>query len=307
MIPAGPDVSVITVSFNTAALLRRAVTALLASSGASLQVFIVDNASSDGSADLIAREFPSIDLTRNTSNRGFAAASNQAIARARGRYVLLLNPDTAVPPEAIAGLVAFMDAHPRVGICGPRLLLADGSLQSCGRMFPTISSVLRESRSIAWVLRRFGGSAQAQPSPSGPRACDWVDGACLMIRRETLTDIGLMDERFFLFAEEMDWCHSARNRGWQVYAVPGISVTHLRGESTRQRRDESTALLVEMTLTYFQKRRGRTIAALVAVMWSAGFLKQRATAGAEATAKLRGVRRWAASALGRPARPTRLN
>jgi GT2 family glycosyltransferase len=290
-----PDVSVVTVSFNTAGVLRRAMVALQASEGVRFEATVVDNASADGSAEVIAREYPAVTLIRNAVNRGFAAASNQGLAIARGRYLLLLNPDTAVPPSALATLVRFMDEHPRVGICGPRLLLGDGTLQSCGRTFPTVGSVLRQSRSFDRLARTAGAPDTVVTPSSEPAPCDWVDGACLMIRRETFDEIGPLDERFFLFAEEMDWCHSARDRGWPVYAVPGVSVMHLRGESTRQRERESTALLVQMTLTYFQKRRGVVVAALVALILSAGFVKQLSSDRAVARAKLSGVRRWAAS------------
>jgi hypothetical protein len=287
-------VSIAIVSYNTVVALEACLQAVQASTGVTCETTVVDNASGDGSADMVSRAHPRVRLIRNRENLGFAVASNQALADAHGRHLLLLNPDTLVAPTAIAEMVQFLDSHPAVGVCGPRVLLADGTLQSCGRRFPTVASVLRQSRSIDWVASWLVGPA-SPPVPAAPQACDWVEGACLLIGRAVVDRIGLLDERFFLYAEEMDWCHSAQNAGWQVFVLPDVAVMHQRGASTRQVELAALTHLVKANLQYFEKRRGLIVAALVAAITVAGYAKQLLTEPQPARAKLAGVRQWAAA------------
>jgi hypothetical protein len=287
-------VSIAIVSYNTAAALEACLRAVQASTGVTCETTVVDNASVDGSADMVARECPWARLIRNPDNRGFAAASNQGLDGARGRHFLLLNPDALVTPTTLADMVRFLDSHPEAGVCGPRVLLADGTLQSCGRTFPTVTSVLRQSRSVDRVASWLDGRTD-RLAPTAPQACDWVEGACLLIRREVAEQIGPLDERFFLYAEEMDWCHSAQNAGWQVFVLPDVPVFHQRGASTRQGELAALTHLVKANLQYFEKRRGLAVAALVAAITVAGYAKQLLTEPQPARAKLAGVRQWAAA------------
>jgi GT2 family glycosyltransferase len=290
-----PDVTVSIVSFNTRDLLRACLQSLAATVGVSYEVLVVDNGSSDGSPKMVAQEFPQVHLLAGRENRGFAAANNLAILRARGRFVLLLNPDTVVFPRTIAGMTSFLDTHEDVGICGPRILFPDRVFQSCGYNFPTPLSEVRMSKNVGKLLRLVVGEEPAPPSGSTPYECDWVDGACLMVRKAVINRIGPLDEQYFLFTEELDWCFSARKVGWKVYALPHVEMLHYRGKSSEQASDRSLALLVETKLRYFHKNHGLPTALFVSVVNAAGFLKQMRQDPQKNRAKLRGVRQFWAS------------
>lgn len=285
------DLSIVIVSYNTRDLLRACLQAARASEGLTLSITVVDNHSVDGSADMVAAEFPSVDLVRNGTNRGFAAACNQGLSRTASRHVLLLNPDAVVGPATLASMARFLDTHADAGICGPRILRPDGTLGSCGRSEPTVKAELGQWRTLGRLLGVRPPTCESLLRDE-PFRTDWVEGSCLMIKREAIDRIGPLDERFFLFAEEMDWCHSARAAGWYVYALPGESVMHHVGQSTKQSEHESLSYLVQTRLIYFQKRRGVAIAALVGAIAGAGFLKQLAEGDPRARAKLRGLGRW---------------
>ena len=228
------DVSIIVVSYNTRELLWDCLTSVaLGCEGLSAEVFVVDNASSDDSAEIVRKEFPEVCLVVNDANLGFAAANNLALERAAGRYVVLLNPDTQVRRGAMTRLVEFMDARPQAGYCGPRLLNADGSLQESARRFPT---VLSSAFSILGLDRRYPHSRHALNLHSLHEdrqlfRADWVSGACLMVRSTAVQEVGLMDAGFFLYFEETDWCRRMASSGWEGWYVPSAEVIHLGGQS----------------------------------------------------------------------------
>jgi GT2 family glycosyltransferase len=285
-------VTISIVSFNTRQLLFACLASVFASKGVTFEVHVVDNGSTDESADMVAQNFPQARLTRSVENRGFAAANNTSMRIARGRYVLLLNPDTLVPPDAIAGMVAFMDAHGAAGICGPRILFGDGSVQSCGYRFPTLLSEIRQSQNLGAPLRwLFGHEPTTEPSVK-PVEVDWVDGACFLIRREAVNRIGLLDEQFFLYAEELDWCARARNDGWLVYALPQIDIVHYQGQSSAQSSDFSLAHLVDTRLRYYRKHHGLAVATLTSLVYVAGCIKQLNRDRRKAQVKLTATARW---------------
>jgi len=295
------DVSVVVVSFNTAGLLAACLQALTRSEGVALEVFVVDNASHDGSAEMVARDFPAVRLIRNPSNRGFAAANNIALREARGRHVLLLNPDTLVQPATVATLAAFLDARPDVGITGPRVLNADGTLQSCGYWYPTLVQEIRASRQANRLLGPWLGPTTPRPDDGQSSRVDWVDGCCLLARREVLEQIGPLDEQFFLYAEELDWCRSARKAGWDIVTCPSAEMTHLQGQSSAQVSERALALLVETRLRFYRKHDGLAAALLVSVVYALGCLRQWREAPLKNRAKLRGIREWWRSLTGRRA------
>jgi len=299
---ATPDVSIVIVSYNTRALLDACVQALRASTGVVCDVFIVDNASPDGSADHVAREFPEVTLIRNAENRGFAAANNLAIRRARGRFVLLLNPDTRVTPDTVATLASFLDARPDVGITGPRVLNADHSPQSCGYRYPTLLGEIRQSRQTPRLLRAARARTAATPEPAAAADVDWVDGCCLMIRREVIDRIGLLDEQYFLYAEELDWCRSARRAGWRIMTCPAAEMIHLGGQSSDQVKASALALLIETRLRYYRKHDGLLVAGLVSLVYALGCLRRWSVETDKNRAKLRGVRQWWRTIAGRSSR-----
>jgi len=195
-----------------------------------MQVIVVDNASSDTSVDMVRRGFPGVALIENSRNVGFARANNQGIVRSQGRYVLLLNSDTFVQPGAVTDLVQFMDQHQDAGVCGPRLVRPDGRPQefSFGGD-PTLGYLLRRALSSLLWRRPLHDWSTDQV-----QEVDWVSGACLLARREAIDQVGLLDENYFMYFEDNDWCLRMRGGGWKVYYNPRVSVTHVGGQSLIQ-------------------------------------------------------------------------
>jgi len=203
-----------------------------------MEVIVVDNASSDGSVEMVRAEFPQVRLMANEENLGFTRANNQGIAASRGRYVLLLNPDTEVLGDALGAMVDYMDVHPDVGALGPMLLNPDGSVQSSRRRFPTLATALLESTVFQWELSRDNRILRRYYILDRPddevQEVDWVTGACILMRREAIEEVGPLDEGFFMYSEELDWCRRARERGWKVVYLPTARVVHYGGKSSEQ-------------------------------------------------------------------------
>ena len=201
-----------------------------------IDVTVVDNASSDGSVELIRTEFGWVRLIENGRNVGFGAAHNQVLRRAAARYWLVLNSDAAPAPGALHTLVAFMDAHADVAVAGPCLRHPDGTVQPSRRRFPSRATLFMESTQVQrfWpdnrVLRRF--YVRDRPDDVAQEV-DWLAGACLCIRASAAREVGLFDERFFMYSEELDWCRRFKAAGWRVAYVPEAEVTHIEGGSSR--------------------------------------------------------------------------
>lgn len=253
------DLAIVIVSYNTEDLLRACLRSLpAATAGLTCKTYVVDNYSPDGSAAMVEREFPDVELTANTANVGFSRANNMALERAEARYVLLLNPDTEPEPDSLRRLVEFMDAHPKAGACGPKLLNSDGSLQRNGAKFPTL---LREFLSVTGLrrlaMRRYE-VALGYGREDFDRLCevDQVSGACLLVRAEAMRQVGMLDERFFMFYEEVEWCHRIKSAGWQVWYVPEARVTHHWMGSVKQFSKQMTDQLFKSQLLYYQKTGG---------------------------------------------------
>jgi GT2 family glycosyltransferase len=226
------DVSIVVISYNTRKLLRECLRSI---EGTLQQIdgeaIVVDNASADGSPDMVAAEFPSCRLIANTDNVGFACACNQGITEATGRFLLLLNSDAFISAQALQVLIDFMNRIPRAGICGPQLLFEDGKWQrSFGRIESPLHAFLAATGVVS-LVRLFDMIRWQMKGPRRPRQVEYVDGACMYIRRAAFEDIGPLDDRFFFFVEDMDYCLRARRKGWQVYYVPASQVVHLRGQS----------------------------------------------------------------------------
>jgi GT2 family glycosyltransferase len=231
------DLSTIVVSFNTRDLLRDCLASVQAGAkGLQAELLVVDNASSDGSAEMVAREFPEVHLMCNASNLGFAAACNIALGKASGRCVVLLNPDTVVSPGALTELVNFLNARPRAGYCGPRLLNRDGSHQPSAFRFPTIFSPVLPL--LGWADRfpasRHTSDLHVYHGNRQDFRCDRLCGACLMVKGETIRQVGLLDEGFFMYFEETDWCRRMAHAGWDGWYVASAEVIHLGGQSTTE-------------------------------------------------------------------------
>lgn len=234
-----PDLSVCIVNWNTREDLHEAIRSVINDrSRLVLEVVVLDNASTDGSAQLVRTQFPEVMLLESTENTGFARGYNRAVAATSGRYILILNPDTVVHSNALVHLVQFLDAQPEVGVAGPRLLNSDGSLQFSCRRFPTLWAAAFRNTVIG---RLFPGNHFTRDylmqdwDHRAPRAVDWVSGAALCVRRQAWEQVGGFDEGFFMYAEDMDWCLRARQSGWDIYYLPTAVITHHIGRSSDQR------------------------------------------------------------------------
>jgi len=232
------DVSILIINWNAGAVLENCLRSLPAALGSLMaETWVVDNASTDGSASRIRQQFPDVQLQANTVNAGFAAANNQAARQARGRYFLLLNPDTCLPAGSIEALWRCAEADPTIGVLGPRLNHADGSFQrSCWRGFPGLGMALSDALYL-WKIPQLPLARQIEFGPdylSEPIEVDHLLGACLLIRRETWEQVGGLDERFFIFLEETDWCYRAKQAGWRVVYNPTVSIIHLGQHSVSQ-------------------------------------------------------------------------
>jgi len=266
------DVSVLVVSYNSASVLPRCLDSVARqTAGLTLETTVIDNASSDGSADL-ARARPDVRVIANPVNRGFAAAVNQGLGATAGRYVLWLNPDAALVGDGLRALVAYMDAHPTVGIAGPRILDPDGGLQRSARAFPSYDWAVGHRHSL--LTRLFPNNPYSRRyllsdlDPSRPRAVDWVSGAALLHRRALAEGIGGLDETFFMYCEDVDFCLRARRAGWTTAYHPGLVVEHEVAGSTRSR---TRAMLVERhrSLWRYYKKHFRRSPFVDPVAWSA--------------------------------------
>jgi N-acetylglucosaminyl-diphospho-decaprenol L-rhamnosyltransferase len=258
-----PDISVVVVNYNTGHLLGELFAALEVSRGAlKLQVIVIDNASRDASVDILRTKYPNVELIENRTNVGFGRANNQALPCIRGRYVLLLNTDAFMAPDTLQTTLDFMDAHPRCGVLGVKLVGRDGALQPSCRYFPTPWNVFLASTG----LKRFFPGARLVDDMSWDHAslreCDWVPGCYYLVRREVIDRVGLFDPRYFLYYEEVDHCRRVRQAGWSVIYYPFTQVVHLGGESaatewplTHAGRQISI-LQIESELLYFRKHYG---------------------------------------------------
>ena len=238
--PALLDLSVVIVNYNVRDMLRDCLRSLEPDLRVLCgEVWVVDNASADGSAEMVAEEFPGVRLIRNARNRGYAAANNQAISAARGRYVLTLNPDTKLPPGALLACLAEMDAHPDIGALGPKLVRADGSLdRACRRSFPSPEVAFFRLTGLTKLLPNHPRVARynlLHVDPDTPLDVDSVCGAFMLIRREVVEQVGMFDETFRMYGEDLDWAYRIKAAGWRIRYHPSVVVLHYKGQSSRQR------------------------------------------------------------------------
>ncbi|MEM7233132.1 MAG: glycosyltransferase family 2 protein [Planctomycetota bacterium] len=232
-----PDVSVVIVSFNTKDLLRECLQTLNDRAGkVSYETIVVDNASNDGSPQMVSEEFPDAVLIRSDTNLGFAGANNLAFKSARGRYVVLLNSDAFPEPEALERSVTYMDQDPSIGLGGARLVGRDGSWQPSARMFP---SLLNDFLTLSGLAAKypeskfFGRFDRTWANQDQSAEVDWVPGAYSIVRRDLLEKIGYFDENFFLYYEEVDLCRRIKKKGYTVQYWADVVVVHVGGESSR--------------------------------------------------------------------------
>lgn len=230
--------SVITVSWNVSKLLDVALETLKADlQGIEAEVFVIDNASADDSAEMVRRKHPWVRLIANDENLGFAKANNQAMRMAKGDFIFLLNPDTEVRPGAIAELLKFLEEHPKAGIVAPQLINSDGSIQRSCRAFPTFIAMLYELMGLSKMFPndpRFGAYKMLDFEHDEVREVDQPEGAALLLRREVIDQVGILDEGFFMLFEEVDWCYRIKQAGWQIWFDPAAKIVHHYGQSIKQ-------------------------------------------------------------------------
>jgi len=236
------ELSIVIVSFNAKADLERCLASLHAAPPASTnEIIVVDNASTDGSTS-VAATWPGVHVSVSPTNRGFSAANNVGIRASGGRNVLLLNSDTLVPPGAIDHLLGELDRHPDVAIVGPRLVDGSGRAElSFGSMITPLNEFRRRRLIRALERGDLQASALVEATTREEQFPDWVSGACLLVRRADADTVGLLDERFFMYTEDVDLCASVRERGRIVWFEPSAEVRHLRGRSAS--RNPETARL----------------------------------------------------------------
>lgn len=246
---SAPDLSLVIVSFNTRDLLAACLASLpAATAGLSRETIVVDNGSQDGTVEMVRERFPETVLIEAGENLGFARATNLGLGRARGRIVCWLNPDCVGSPASLTGLVEHLDAHAGVGAVGPRLVYPDGRVQPSAQAFPEVIRVLyhflglRSLAGASWlrplwrrVARRAGPMTRSyleSLEPGGePRPVDWLSGACLAVRAGDAAAVGPLDEGYFMYCEDTDWCHRLRSRGLEVRYLPAFVVVHHVGAS----------------------------------------------------------------------------
>lgn len=307
------DLSIVIVSWNVRDLLRRCLESIggaigpRASQGGSsskeygvtelsheetgleIEIIVVDNGSSDGSVEMVhdlrveEGHFPNVCLIANEDNRGFSAANNQGISIAEGRYVLLLNPDTEIVGDALTALVAFADAHRDVGITVPQLLNPDGTVQSSRRRFPTLWTALFESTWLEPVAPR--GLLDRYYVVDQPddvvQDVDWVTGAAMLARREAIENVGSLDEDFFMYSEELDWCRRLKAAGWRIVYVPTAQIVHHGGKSSEQVVAARHLHFQTSKVRYFQKHHGPLAAEALRWFLLANYAWQLALEGAK--------------------------
>ena len=234
-VPVGvpAELTIVMVNYHAGTLLVDALGALAAAPpDCTWHAVVVDNSPGDGTAELVGARFPQVEVLSNPCNVGFARACNQVLRGCRSPYVLLLNPDTVVQPGALARLRATLAAHPRVAAVGPRLLYPDGRYQHSAFKQPGLAQAFFGFFELVPLDHPWNGRYPV-PTSDAPRAVEHLLGACLLLRREALVDVGLLDEGFFIYFEETDWCARARRRGWELWQVPAAVVVHHSGGTTR--------------------------------------------------------------------------
>ena len=256
------DLSVVILNWNVRDLLDRCL-ASIRSSRYTIEIIVVDNASSDDSVSMVRSKYPHVTLIANTTNRGFTGGNNQGLAAAQGRYVLVLNPDTEMVDEALDTLLDYAEANSTVGAVGPLLLNPDRSIQPSRRRFPSVAVAFFESTWLQGfaprnLLRRF----YIEEVPANlVQEVDWVTGACTLFRREVLDRVGGYDEaNFFMYSEELDLCKRIKLAGWRIVYNPEAQVIHYEGKSSEQAVAARHIRFNTSKVRYFRKWHGRAVA-----------------------------------------------
>ena len=255
---AGPRVAIVIVNYESYPELHECLASLAEEAARGRRVVVVDHVSRDAAADVVDRDFPYVRLLRVPANEGFAAGVNRGARESDEPYLLLVNPDSIVDPGLVDGLVQWLSAHPDVAVVGPRLLNADGTIQASARRFPGFTTAVAGRSS--WLTRvlprnpltRLNLPALEAP-PDAPIDVDWVSGACMLVRREAFEAVGGMDEGFFLYWEDADFCRRVKTAGWRTVYLPQITSMHIGGRSSIHAADASLAAFHRSAYRLFAK------------------------------------------------------
>lgn len=270
------DVSIIVVAWNVRELVRECLESTWRETrDVSFEVIYVDNASVDGTVQMVRREFPRTRIIENDENLGFIKANNQAIAVARGRYVLLLNSDTVVLDGAIQKTVAFADQNPDAAVVGCRVLNRDRSLQRACFMYPSLLNLLLAATYLYKIFPRsrfFGRERMSWWDFDSVRDVEAVCGCYSLVRMQAIEEVGVMDETYFVYGDDPDWCYRFHERGWRVVFTPSASIVHYGGQTTKQMSDAFLLQLMGTKLLFIRMYRGRLEFALSCVAMSLYFL-----------------------------------
>lgn len=255
------DLSIIIVSWNTRQRLHDCLASIYAQPwNIDFEVFVIDNASSDGSPQMVRCMFPQVHLVENAQNFGFARACNQGLRRARGRFIVLLNPDTQLLGNALSDMVIYLDEHPDIGALGPRIVNANGVVDPrCARHLPTLATELFEKTRLDRRFphnRIFGHYLMTYWDHNDSRDVEALSGACLMVRREVVAQVGMLDESFFMYGEDIDWCYRIRKAGWRVHYYNDAQVIHIAGQSTNLVYEEMGIEALRSLNYFFHKHHG---------------------------------------------------
>jgi len=248
------DLSIIIVNYNVKELLRQCLQSL---AGVDCEIFVADNASKDGSVEMVREEFPEVKLIASKENLGFAKANNLALRQAQGRYLLFLNPDTVVPKETLSTIIQFMDGDPKVGVATCFIELASGGMDmDCHRGFPTPWASFCHFSGLAKLFPRsklFGQYHQTWKDLSKTHEIDSCVGAFMMVRRGAMEEVGVWDEDFFFYGEDLDWCYRFREKGFKVMFYPHVKIIHHKGASSGMKKSSQEVT----TASRESKRRAR--------------------------------------------------
>jgi N-acetylglucosaminyl-diphospho-decaprenol L-rhamnosyltransferase len=251
------DLSIIIVNWNTCQMLADCLNCVEATvKGFAYEVIVVDNGSTDGSQAMLGEQFPHVRLIQNQENVGFARANNQAMAVSEGRYALLLNSDALLVDNAAQALIDLAEAQPQAGVVGAQLLNPDGSFQASHTPFPSLWQEFMILSGVGRMLHSRWYPSRGPEEEKGSQMVDYVEGACMLARREAYADAGGLDESYFMYAEEVDLCYAMRNKGWQVWYQPAARVIHLGGGSSRNRRTRREADLYRSRVRFLRQHYG---------------------------------------------------
>jgi N-acetylglucosaminyl-diphospho-decaprenol L-rhamnosyltransferase len=286
------DLSIVIVSWNVRDLLQQCLHSIFASlrpaNSPTCEVIVVDNVSTDSTVEMVKAEFPHVHLIVNKENLGYPGANNQGLAIAQGRYQMILNPDTEIIGEALATMVAYADTNPDVGVVGPQLLWpkdADGDsrVQSSRRRFPTLTTALFESTWLQpYAPRRVLERYYVKDQPDDATLdVDWVKGAAVMARKEAIEQVGLMDDEYFMYSEELDWCKRFKDAGWRVVYLPAAQIVHHEGKSSEQVVTSRHIHFHTSKVRYFRKHHGRLTGEMLRWFLLANYVWQLGLEGAK--------------------------